>query len=27
VRLVHAVVYDRNISAELANTLFESIKP
>ena len=27
VRLVHAVVYDRKISAELANTLFESIQP
>lgn len=27
VRLVHAVVYDRNIAAELANTLFESIQP
>ena len=27
VRLVHAVVYDRKISAELANTLFESIRP
>jgi hypothetical protein len=27
VRLVHAVVYDRKISAELANTLFDGIKP
>ena len=27
VRLVHAVVYDRKIAAELANTLFESIRP
>ncbi|WP_291912489.1 hypothetical protein [Limnohabitans sp.] len=27
VRLVHAVVYDRKIPAELANTLFESIQP
>lgn len=27
VRLVHAVVYDRRIAAELANTLFESIQP
>ncbi|MBM3398565.1 MAG: hypothetical protein FJY28_08020 [Betaproteobacteria bacterium] len=26
-RLVHAVVYDRNIRPEMANTLFESIKP
>jgi hypothetical protein len=27
VRLVHAVVYDRKIEAELANTLFDGIKP
>ena len=27
VRLLHAVVYDRNIAAELANTLFDGIKP
>lgn len=27
VRLVHAVVYDRNIPHEMANTLFEGIKP
>ncbi len=27
VRLVHAVVYDRKISADLANTLFDGIKP
>lgn len=27
VRLVHAVVYDDKIAAELANTLFESIRP
>lgn len=27
VRLVHAVVYDRKINPELANTLFESIRP
>lgn len=27
VRLVHAAVYDRKIPAELADTLFESIKP
>lgn len=27
VRLVHAVVYDRKITAELANTLFDGIKP
>jgi hypothetical protein len=27
VRLVHAVVYDRKILPEMANTLFESIKP
>jgi hypothetical protein len=27
VRLVHAVVYDRKIAAEMANTLFESIQP
>lgn len=27
VRLVHAVVYDRHIATELANTLFESIQP
>ena len=26
-RLVHAVVYDRKIRPEMANTLFESIKP
>ena len=27
VRLLHAVVYDRKIEAELANTLFDGIKP
>jgi hypothetical protein len=27
VRLVHAVVYDRKIAVELANTLFDGIKP
>lgn len=27
VRLLHAVVYDRNIAAELANTLFDGVKP
>ena len=27
VRLVHAVVYDRKIAADLANTLFDGIKP
>lgn len=27
VRLVHAVVYDRQISPDMANTLFEGIKP
>ncbi len=27
VRLLHAVVYDRNIAAELANTFFDGIKP
>jgi hypothetical protein len=27
VRLVHAVVYDRQMAPELANTLFESIRP
>ncbi len=27
VRLIHAVVYDRKIEAELANTLFDGIKP
>ena len=27
VRLVHAVVYDRKIEAELVNTLFDGIKP
>ena len=27
VRLVHAAVYDRQIAAELADTLFESLKP
>ena len=27
VRVVHAVVYDRKIQPEMANTLFESIKP
>lgn len=27
VRLVHAVVYDRTIALELANTLFDGIKP
>jgi hypothetical protein len=27
VRLVHAVVYDRKVAAELANTLFDGIKP
>ncbi len=27
VRLIHAVVYDRKIAAELANTLFEGVKP
>jgi hypothetical protein len=27
VRLVHAVVYDRHILPEMANTLFEGIKP
>jgi hypothetical protein len=26
-RVVHAVVYDRKIQPEMANTLFESIKP
>jgi hypothetical protein len=26
-RLIHAVVYDKNRPTELANTLFESIKP
>ena len=27
VRLVHAVVYDPKIAADLANTLFDGIKP
>lgn len=27
VRLVHAVIYDRKIAVELANTLFDGIKP
>ena len=27
VRLVHAVVYDKTISPEMANTLFDGIKP
>ncbi len=27
VRLLHAVVYDRHIAAEMANTLFDGIKP
>ena len=27
VRLVHAAVYDRQVAAELADTLFESLKP
>ena len=27
VRLLHAVVYDRNIAAQLANTLFDGVKP
>jgi hypothetical protein len=27
VRLVHAVVYDRKIAVDLANTLFDGVKP
>jgi hypothetical protein len=27
VRLIHAVVFDRQISPEMANTLFDGLKP
>ena len=27
VRLIHAVVYDRKMQPEMANTLFEGLKP